>query len=322
MSPPCARSSFEAVRCRVSTRRASRKSIDRIHTRQSALRWRKSSTGSCSTMFLRFRPRPSDLTAFCTAFTAACLLAVTTAQQPQRSYRILISNDDGVRAPALPVLAQALRAIGEVFIVAPVENQSGVSQALTAALPIAREDLALTGGVAAIGLSATPATTIQIAIKNIVMPRPDLVVTGINTAYNLGLSTYLSGTVGGARQAVIEGVPAVATSMATPAVARDLVPAAQQVAGGVRQVRDHGLPSQTFLNVNIPPMPTGGIQGVPDHVAGSRPRRRGEVCRRQAAWHQSDGVLERVHGRRGGTAGHRHLGGQQRLRLRYANARR
>jgi 5'-nucleotidase len=212
-------------------------------------------------MFRSFLPKPSKLTAFCTALTAVCLLAVTAAQQPQRSYRILISNDDGVRAPALPVLAQALKPIGEVIIVAPVENQSGVSQALTAAPPIAREDLTLTGGLSAIGLSATPATTIQIALKNIVMPRPDLVVTGINTAYNLGASAYLSGTVGAARQAVIEGVPAVATSMATPAVARDLVPAAQQVAGVVRQVRDHGLPSQTFLNVNIPPMPTAGYKG-------------------------------------------------------------
>jgi len=191
---------------------------------------------------------------------AVSLLAVTAAQSP-RPYRILISNDDGVHAPALPVLAQALRPIGEVTIVAPLENQSGVSQALTAAPPIAREDVTLTGGLSAIGLSSTPATAIQIAIKNIVMPRPDLVVTGINTAYNLGLSTYLSGTVGAARQAVIEGVPAVATSMATPAVARDLAPAAQQVAGVVRQVRDHGLPSQMFLNVNIPPMPTGGYKG-------------------------------------------------------------
>ena len=212
-------------------------------------------------MFRRFRTRPSELTAFCTAFTAVCLLAVTAAQQPTRSYRILISNDDGVRAPALPVLAQALRPLGEIIIVAPIENQSGVSQALTAAPPIMREDLTLTGGLSAIGLSATPATTIQIAIKNIVMPRPDLIVTGINTAYNLGASAYLSGTVGAARQAVIEGVPAVATSMATPADARDLSPAAQQVAGIVRHVRDRGLPAQTFLNVNIPPMPTGGYKG-------------------------------------------------------------
>jgi 5'-nucleotidase len=211
-------------------------------------------------MFRTLRPSPSKLTAFCTALIAVSLLAVTAAQSP-RPYRILISNDDGVHAPALPVLAQALRPIGEVTIVAPLENQSGVSQALTAAPPIAREDVTLAGGLSAIGLSSTPATAIQIAIKNILMPRPDLVVTGINTAYNLGVSTYLSGTVGGARQAVIEGVPAVATSMATPAVARDLVPAAQQVAGVVRQVREHGLPSQTFLNVNIPPMPTGGYKG-------------------------------------------------------------
>jgi 5'/3'-nucleotidase len=190
-----------------------------------------------------------------------CLLAAAAAQQPKRPYRILISNDDGVRAPALPVLAEALKPIGQVIIVAPAENQSGVSQALTAAPPIAREDVVLTRGLSAIGLTATPATTIQIAIKNIVTPRPDLVVTGINTAYNLGASAYLSGTVGAARQAVIEGVPAVATSMASAAVARDLGRAAQQVAGLVRQVRDHGLPSHTFLNVNIPPMPTGGYKG-------------------------------------------------------------
>jgi 5'-nucleotidase len=190
-----------------------------------------------------------------------CLLAIAGAQQPSR-FRILISNDDGVRAPALTVLAEALKPIGDVIIVAPADDQSGISQALTAAPPIVRNDVMLAGGLPAIGLTATPATTIQIAIKNIVMPRPDLVVTGINTAYNLGASAYLSGTVGAARQAVIEGVPAVATSMATAAVARDLTAAAQQVAGVVRQVRQHGLPPQTFLNVNIPPMPAGGYKGL------------------------------------------------------------
>ena len=192
---------------------------------------------------------------------AVCLLAVAAAQSA-RSYRILISNDDGVRAPGLPVLAEALKPIGEVIIVAPAEDQSGVSQGLTAALPIARTDIVLAGGLPAIGLTATPATTIQIAIKNIVMPRPDLVVTGINTAYNLGTSAYLSGTVGAARQAVMEGIPAVATSLAGVHVQSDVVSAAQQVGAIVRQVRDRGLPPQTFLNVNIPPMPAGGYRGL------------------------------------------------------------
>jgi len=204
------------------------------------------------------RQRASNRFVFlCTAIVAVSL--VTAAAQ--RPYRILISNDDGVRAPALPVLAEALKSVGDVVIVAPENDQSGISQALTGAAPIVRDDVTLVGGLTAIGLAATPATTIQVAIKNIVTPPPDLVVTGINTAYNLGTSAYLSGTVGGARQAVIEGVPAVATSMAAGSVARDLSAAAQQVAGVVRQVRDRGLPPRTFLNVNIPPMPTGGYKG-------------------------------------------------------------
>jgi len=205
--------------------------------------------------------KASSLVVGCTAIAAVCLLAVAAAQST-RSYRILISNDDGVRAPALPVLAEALKPLGEVIIVAPADDQSGVGQGLTAALPIVRTDLTIGGGLAAIGLAATPATTIQIAIKNIVMPRPDLVVTGINTTYNLGTSAYLSGTVGGARQAVMEGVPAVATSMAAAGVPREFGSAAQQVVTIVRQVRDRGLPPRTFLNVNIPPMPAGGYKGV------------------------------------------------------------
>jgi 5'-nucleotidase len=203
------------------------------------------------------------VTAAAASFDAARNAPTTSrGAQQQRPYRILISNDDGIRAPALPVLAEALKPIGEVVIVAPAEDQSGISQGLTAALPIARTDTTIAGGLSAIGLSATPATTIQIAIKNIVMPRPDLVVTGINTGYNLGTSAYLSGTVGGARQAVMEGVPAVATSMAAAGVPRDFASAAQQVAAIVRQVRDRRLPPQTFLSVNIPPMPAGGYKGL------------------------------------------------------------
>jgi 5'-nucleotidase len=188
-------------------------------------------------------------------------VCLVTAAAQQRPYRILISNDDGVHAPALSVLAEALKSTAEVFVVAPADNQSGISQALTGAPPISRVDVTLAGGLSAIGLTATPATTMQIAIKNIIMPRPDLVVTGINAGYNLGLSAYLSGTVGAARQAVIEGVPAISSAMSGATAARDLSAAAQQVAGVVRQVRDHGLPAGTFLNVNIPAMPAGGYKG-------------------------------------------------------------
>src|SRR5580765_7107825 len=107
----------------------------------------------------------------CSVLAVACLLARAHAQQPA-PFRILVTNDDGVRAPALAVLADALKAIGSVTIVAPAEDQSGISQALTARQPIFRDEVALPGGLRAIGLTATPATTVQIAIKNIMGPRP------------------------------------------------------------------------------------------------------------------------------------------------------
>ena len=118
----------------------------------------------------------------------------------QPPYRILVSNDDGVRAPGIAAVAQILQAIGDVIIVAPAENQSGKGHSIVTSEPVFREDLTLPNGMKAIGLTATPATTVNIAIRNILKPLPDLVVSGINRGYNLAYSAYLSGTVGAARE--------------------------------------------------------------------------------------------------------------------------
>ena len=183
------------------------------------------------------------------------------AQQPP-PYRILISNDDGVRAPGLAAVAQVLQAIGQVIIVAPAQNQSGAGHSIvTGGNPVFREDLTLPNGLKAIGLTATPATTVNIAMRNIVAPLPDLVVAGINQGYNLGFSSYLSGTVGAAREAAEHGVPAIATSLAAAGAPRDYFSAAEEVLGVARRVKQYGLPPSTFLNVNIPPMPQGGYRG-------------------------------------------------------------
>ena len=182
------------------------------------------------------------------------------AQAPP-PYRILVVNDDGIRAPGLAALAQILQAIGEVTIVAPGENQSGASQSISTRQPIFREDLTLSNGLRAIGLTATPATSVQVAIKNIMRPPPDLVVSGINNSYNLGTAVHLGGTVGAARQGAMEGVPSIAASMAASAVPRDILAAAEEVLGVARRAKQYGLPPQTFLNVNVPPMPQGGYKG-------------------------------------------------------------
>jgi 5'-nucleotidase len=191
-----------------------------------------------------------------------CLLTPVVAQrQPAPPYRILVSNDDGVRAPGLAALAQVLQAIGEVTIVAPSENQSGKSHSINTSEPIFRDDLTLPNGLQAIGLTATPVSAISVAIRNIVMPRPDLVVTGINRGYSLGFSGYVSGTIGGAREAAMHGIPAIASSMAEAGVPGDLVYAAEEVLGVARRLKQWGLPPHTFLNVSVPAMPPGGYKG-------------------------------------------------------------
>ncbi len=194
---------------------------------------------------------------------AVCALASASAQpRPQPPpYRILISNDDGVRAPGIAAVAMILQAIGDVIIVGPAENQSGKGHSITITEPIYRENLTLPNGLKAIGLSATPATTVNVAIRNIVTPRPDLVVAGINRGYNLGYDAYLSGTVGAARQGAIHGIPAIAASLADAGAPRDVVYAAVEVLGVARRVKQYGLAANTFLNVNIPARPADGYKG-------------------------------------------------------------
>jgi 5'-nucleotidase len=181
---------------------------------------------------------------------AVCLLAPTAAQQPPPPYRILISNDDGVRAPGIAAVAQILQAIGNVIIIAPEENQSGKGHSITIAEPIFRNEVTLPNGLKAIGLSATPASTVKVALKNILSPRPDLVVAGINRGYNLGTAAYLSGTVGAAREGALHGIPAIAASLQGGTA--DYSHAAEAVLGVARRVKQFGLPPHVFLNVNVP----------------------------------------------------------------------
>jgi len=180
-------------------------------------------------------------------------------------FHILISNDDGVHADGLRHVASILQAIGTVTIVAPAQNQSATGHSIVTSQPVFREDLTLPNGMAAIGLTATPATTVNIAIRNIVKPRPDLVVAGINRGYNLAQSVALSGTVGAAREAAMHGIPAIAASLAAAAAPREYIYAAEEVLGVARRAKERILretyPANTFLNVNVPPMPEGGYKG-------------------------------------------------------------
>lgn len=192
------------------------------------------------------------------------LIAIAPAgaqRKPAPPYRILVANDDGVRAPGIAAVAQALQAIGTPIIVAPADNQTGKGHSIITSEAVFRQDLKLPNGLPAIGLTATPASTVNIAIRNIVAPRPDLVVAGVNPGYNFGYSVSMSGTVGAARMAAMLGVPAIAISQAGAAFQRELVFAAEEAIWVARRVKAYGLPANTYLNVNVPPMPPGGYKG-------------------------------------------------------------
>ncbi len=191
----------------------------------------------------------------------------------QAPYRILVTNDDGVTAPGLLAAVDALRALGEVQVIAPVENQSAKGTSLTTADPIHRVDTRLANGMAAIGLTATPATAMRVALSTLVTTRPDLVVSGINAGVNTGLTSYISGTVAAAREAAALGIPAIASALAIRA-ASDVTSyrsAAEATLRVARVVQAQGLPAGVFLGVNVPEGTMATYKGFRVTTQGTAP---------------------------------------------------
>jgi 5'-nucleotidase len=183
----------------------------------------------------------------------AALLVVVTAGNPtaaQAPYRILLTNDDGVRAPGIAAMAEALSGLGEVTIIAPTDNHSGTGHAITLSDPIYVERVQV-AGKEAMGLSGTPATCVRLAIANLMPQRPDLVVSGVNRGSNFGLNGYISGTVAAAREGAMQGIPAIAASLDITGHP-NYGPSAAATAKVVEIVKEGGLPKGVFLNVNAP----------------------------------------------------------------------
>ena len=122
--------------------------------------------------------------------------------------RILITNDDGYRSAGLTVLAGALGDVGEVTIVAPVQEASAIGHALTLRHPLRLERIA----DRVFAVDGTPTDCVNIAVTQVFKALPDLVVSGINKGWNLGDDVTYSGTVAGALEAALLGVPALAVS--------------------------------------------------------------------------------------------------------------
>jgi 5'-nucleotidase len=161
--------------------------------------------------------------------------------------KILVTNDDGVHSEGIHALAAALTALGEVIVVAPHIEASAIGHALTLRRPLRMEKLR--DGVYEV--DGTPTDCVNIALTQLYSTPPDLVVSGINKGYNLGDDVTYSGTVAGAMEGALLGIPSIAVSLQRTETF-DFGPAAQAASAIATMVLERGLPSRTFININVP----------------------------------------------------------------------
>ncbi len=179
--------------------------------------------------------------------------------------KILISNDDGVHAPGLAYLAEALSKIGSVTVVAPDRNRSGVSNSLTLSNPLR----VVTASNGFYSVTGTPTDCVHIAVTGLLKEMPDIVVSGINEGSNLSDDVLYSGTVAAATEGRFMGLPSVAISLAGSRC-EHYDTAAKVAQHIVESLRNTPLTSDTILNVNVPDVPISELRGIQVTRLGTR----------------------------------------------------
>ncbi len=178
---------------------------------------------------------------------------------------ILVTNDDGVNAPGLLALAQAMRALGSVSVLAPDRNWSASGHVKTLDRPMRVKHAVLADGTTALASDGAPSDCVALAVLGLIEAPIDLVISGINGGINVGHDLTYSGTVTAAMEGAIAGLPSVAVSLDVPPTlegALDYGPAAAAAQKVAANVLEHGLPAGILLNVNVPYLPAQQIRGV------------------------------------------------------------
>ncbi len=174
---------------------------------------------------------------------------------------ILVSNDDGIIAPGIKTLVEAMKTIGEVVVVAPDSPQSGMGHAITLNHPLRVSKVDIFEGVKAYQCSGTPADCVKIGIDKILHKKPDLCVSGINHGSNSSINVIYSGTMSAAMEASIDGINSIGFSLLNGSLEADMKAAGKVAIRVARQVLQHGIPRGSLLNVNIPDVPYDKIKG-------------------------------------------------------------
>lgn len=191
------------------------------------------------------------------------------------SYTILITNDDGIYAPGIRALTEAMKGLGKIVVVAPDKPQSGMGHAITIGHPLRLAKTDLMEDVESYQCSGTPVDCVKLAVDKVLHKKPDLCISGINHGANHSINVIYSGTMSAALEASIEGIPSIGFSLLDPSVEADFSAAKKYSRMLVEQLIGKRLDKHFCLNVNIPALPESLIKGM-------------KVCRQAYAKYEED----------------------------------
>jgi 5'-nucleotidase len=175
---------------------------------------------------------------------------------------ILIVNDDGVTAPGIVNLVDAVKDLGKIVVVAPDKPQSGMGHAITIGYPLRLIKTQLEGADEAYACTGTPVDCVKLAVDKVLHRKPDLCLSGINHGANHSINVIYSGTMSAAVEAAIESIPSVGFSLLDFSIEADFTAAKQYARIIVERMLKTKLDKHAVLNVNIPAVPADQIRGI------------------------------------------------------------
>src|SRR6478672_4881067 len=190
---------------------------------------------------------------------------------------ILITNDDGVSAPGIRSLVEAVKDLGKIIVVAPDKPQSGMGHAITIGSPLRLTPVNFFEGIESYQCSGTPGDCVKLAVDKVLHQKPDLCISGINHGANHSINVIYSGTMSAAVEAAIESIPSVGFSLLDYNIEADFSGSRKYVRIIVQKLLQKKQDKHMVLNVNIPALPTELIRGI-------------KVCRQAYAKYEEDFV--------------------------------
>jgi len=175
---------------------------------------------------------------------------------------ILITNDDGITAPGIRALTEAVKDLGKVIVVAPDKPQSGMGHAITIGHPLRLTPADVFGGIEAYQCSGTPVDCVKLAVDKVLHRKPDICLSGINHGANHSINVIYSGTMSAALEASIESIPSIGFSLLDYSIEADFTGAAYYANLLVQQVISKKIDKHLCLNVNVPSQPKELLKGL------------------------------------------------------------